>query len=372
MHIPMVYRPTGRNATLTLAEPRPLRRFRRLADLNPGVFRQGKTVVVTDPKLAREVLAFKPDIFPETALLGPQTAQLKTERDAIREYTNHLAKTPLGLSGRIEEQLRQEANTLRALVTAALDTFGTPLLGAYYPSVRASAIRFSLSRINHHYYRNPRRVRDAHRKDLQARIGKLDLATLDQRVFARRIATELHEERPARATRLIADILTGFSIPAVVASCWMFFERSPTGLLHDVGKLESASRQNIAMELLRLRPPAWNHGRPVLETGSIGGQHVAPGDEILIPVGYIHTTSRHWTNPLEFHADRWENQSFGTPAYMPFSLGRRSCVAAQLAMSILEQVVDISLRVDKIDLARNSRYRVGPLYAPPNFRTRLK
>lgn len=352
-------------------EPRALSRFRKLAASQPEVFRQGRTVVVADPHMARNVLAFKPDLFGETALLGHPSPQLKRERSVLREYTNSLAGQDLEIASRITTALSKTSDVLTAMVEASLDLFCPLMIGGHYYGMRETAITYCLSRINHHYLRNSRNRRDLDRHELQSAISKIDLEGLDDHLFGRHIAMELAEQGRERVVRLVADAMTAFAIPAVVAGTWMLFERRLGGLLSNDALLVDSNPQSVAMELLRLRPPAWNHARSVRGPTELAGVRVDIGDQVLVPVGFIHTTPRHWSDPLVFVPARWDELDFTTPAYMPFSIGRRSCVAAQLAMLFLRAVAEVAPLVHSVKSAPLSRFRIGPLYGPPNFKLEL-
>lgn len=165
---------------------------------------------------------------------------------------------------------------------------------------------------------------------------------------------------------MVVNLLTALATPAVIATAWALFERRVGGFL-TLDCLESNSHESIAMELLRLRPPAWNHGRKVIQTGSIGNIEASPGQEVLVPVGFIQTSTKYWDNPLQFSPERWDINSFKTPAFIPFSVGKRACVSAQLGLANLRTALDIAKDITRVDINVWSRFRVGPLYGPPNF-----
>lgn len=119
-------------------EPPPMKRFRKKLEQAPDLFLDGDVIVVTDPQLARQVLSFQPDIFEETALLGSSTPWLRNARTDLRRFTNELAVTQNELAERSLFELNR-TGAIRALVTAALDTFGPLVVGNYYQKIRSLA-----------------------------------------------------------------------------------------------------------------------------------------------------------------------------------------------------------------------------------------
>lgn len=348
-------------------EPRQMSAFRELCEGQPrNFFQDPRTLVITDPLTAREALAFRPAIFRTRALMGEETEELRRERAIFREFTDSLtARSHLYHDSAISGLNKYHA--IKALVIASFETYGPAIFGQRYRELKPRGIPFLLSRINDHYLRNTRGHRERVTRAFELKIAEYIKGPLAEDSFAYKITREDPPKSQERIQRLLRDILMGCCVPPAVAGAWVIFECRQGGMLDNFSSLKDVPLRHLALELLRMRPPAWNQSRIVTTPGIISGFKLSPGMEVLIPVGYIQTSSRDWNDPLSFHPTRWNTDSFKTPAYMPFSVGRRACIAAQLGISQLEELISIFGNQKKIYRLPASRYRLGPLYGPPNI-----
>ena len=92
-------------------------------------------------------------------------------------------------------------------------------------------------------------------------------------------------------------------------------------------------------ESLRLSPPA-AFGVPyaTLKDTKLGN-YTLPKDTLIITNIYgIHTDEKRWPNASEFYPDRWldkDRKLTDSENFLPFGVGQRRCVGAELAMSEL-------------------------------------
>ncbi|GFN13539.1 cytochrome P450 [Aspergillus tubingensis] len=92
-------------------------------------------------------------------------------------------------------------------------------------------------------------------------------------------------------------------------------------------------------EALRLSPPAASALWREVEDGgaSIDGHWLPPGCEVGVGIYSIHHRITEWPKPFQFNPDRWlkgsGTQEVDGRAYMPFSIGARSCIGKPLALA---------------------------------------
>lgn len=343
-----------------------MRRFRRMLVAQPEIFRQGRILVVTQPQVARDVLAFKPHIFEESALLGPSSGQVKAERAALRSFTDEAVYQSEGLTGAMRLSLRKH-DAVTGLMIASLDTFAPLILGERYPEARDTIIKFMLIRINDQYLRNTQAVRARVSRKFYACISRMASEKFSDDCLGRQVASLSEAGQSDRTSRILPGIIMGVSAPAVLASSWLLYEKRRGGALEGSSTTNEHTPDDIIKEVLRLHPPSWCHGRRVIRDGRVAGHRVYVGDEVLVPVGFIQSSSRYWDRAEEFQPQRWHTNDFRTTAYMPFSIGSRACVSARLALHFMEQTLQLSNTGIRIHAHRLSRYRTGPLNGPPNF-----
>jgi cytochrome P450 len=116
-------------------------------------------------------------------------------------------------------------------------------------------------------------------------------------------------------------------------------------------------------ETMRLRPPAWSFGRYALAEDEIFGEKVYPGDIITISPFLLHHNKDIYPNPKEFNPNRFlpeEVEKRPKATFIPFGLGPRFCVGADLAMIEISMIVACVLRTFDVE-ASNSTVEMEPL-----------
>ncbi|HZZ80855.1 MAG TPA: cytochrome P450 [Gemmataceae bacterium] len=107
--------------------------------------------------------------------------------------------------------------------------------------------------------------------------------------------------------------------------------RAPT--VDDWPKLKFT--EMVALESMRLYPPAYVIGREALIDLDIGGYHVPKGTTVLMPAWVVHRDARWYDEPERFRPERWGKErvkSMPKFAYFPFGGGPRVCIGQQFAM----------------------------------------
>ncbi|ONI78141.1 hypothetical protein ALI144C_31760 [Actinosynnema sp. ALI-1.44] len=126
----------------------------------------------------------------------------------------------------------------------------------------------------------------------------------------------------------------------------------------------------VVREALRLWPVAWNFGRFPVEPHRLVGTEVTTSDEVVVCSYLVHRDSRFWPDPGEFRPARW---SAGVPrggaeAFIPFGWGAHTCVAAGLAVQVVEDVLRLLPPAERwrVDAHRH-RPHIAAALAPPDF-----
>jgi cytochrome P450 len=96
-----------------------------------------------------------------------------------------------------------------------------------------------------------------------------------------------------------------------------------------------AVTERVIKEAMRLYPPAPMLSRTPLAPVTIAGHHVAPGQQVLMPVFAIHRHRRLWSDPDRFDPDRFlpeRERDVSRTQYLPFGAGPRICLGASFAL----------------------------------------
>jgi cytochrome P450 len=107
--------------------------------------------------------------------------------------------------------------------------------------------------------------------------------------------------------------------------------RAPT--LDDMPRL--AFTKAVALEAMRLYPPAYIIGRQVQAPLDLGGYELRAGDQIMVCMWHFHRSERWFDAPLEFRPERWLDglqDRLPDYVYMPFGGGPRICIGQHFAM----------------------------------------
>lgn len=94
--------------------------------------------------------------------------------------------------------------------------------------------------------------------------------------------------------------------------------------------------RRVALETLRLYPPAWNIGRRSIAPDRLGDTVVHPGCPVLVSPYALHRLPALWPDAGEFLPDRHRDERKPPYAYLPFGAGKRRCPAAGVAVGHLQ------------------------------------
>ena len=86
-------------------------------------------------------------------------------------------------------------------------------------------------------------------------------------------------------------------------------------------------------ESLRLYPPASFLIRTAIEDLDLGDFPVRKRQSVIVAIYAMHRHAARWKFPDRFDPDRFARGAESSPAYIPFGIGPRSCVAAQFALT---------------------------------------
>ncbi|MFO0844691.1 MAG: cytochrome P450 [Gemmataceae bacterium] len=110
----------------------------------------------------------------------------------------------------------------------------------------------------------------------------------------------------------------------------------------------------VALEGMRLYPPAYAIGRQAVEACEVGGYRLPAGATTLSNQWVVHRDPRWWDDPLAFRPDRWADDSRSRRpkfAYFPFGGGPRVCIGNTFAMMELTLVLAALLRRWRVEAA---------------------
>jgi cytochrome P450 len=91
----------------------------------------------------------------------------------------------------------------------------------------------------------------------------------------------------------------------------------------------------IALEAMRLYPPAYVIGREALVDCVIGGYPVRRGTTMLMPTWVVQRDARFFEEPEKFKPERWGDERIKAMpkfAYFPFGGGPRVCIGNRFAI----------------------------------------
>lgn len=109
-------------------------------------------------------------------------------------------------------------------------------------------------------------------------------------------------------------------------------------------------------ESLRLWSPTGSgHFRELNENTStlIEGVDLKKGTLLWVSSHAIHMNEQYWSNPTEYNPSRWENVIEKEKAFMPFSLGSRTCIGKSMAYIEVKLIISSILRKFKLSLLPN-------------------
>ena len=124
----------------------------------------------------------------------------------------------------------------------------------------------------------------------------------------------------------------------------------------------------IALESMRLYPPAYVIGREAIVDCEIGGYAVPRGTTLLLPQWVVQRDARFYDEPEKFRPERWGGErvkSMPKFAYFPFGGGPRVCIGQQFAM--MELVMILATIAQKFRFRMQEGATVTPL---PTFTLR--
>jgi cytochrome P450 len=141
-------------------------------------------------------------------------------------------------------------------------------------------------------------------------------------------------------------------------------EREPA--VDDCPRLKYA--EMVALEAMRLYPPAYVVGREALVDCAIGGFRVPRGTTLLMSQWVMQRDPRFFAEPERFRPERWSEEAIKTLpkfAYFPFGGGPRLCIGNTFAM--MEMVLVLAAIVQRFHFRLQPGAVVMPL---PTFTLR--
>lgn len=121
----------------------------------------------------------------------------------------------------------------------------------------------------------------------------------------------------------------------------------------------------IALEAMRLYPPAYTIGREALADCTIGGWHVPRGTTLLLPQWVVQRDPRFFDEPERFRPERWGEErikSLPRFAYFPFGGGPRTCIGNTFAMMEMVLVLATIGQRFRLRLQTGAKVEIQPTF----------
>ncbi|MBS0365645.1 MAG: cytochrome P450 [Proteobacteria bacterium] len=113
-------------------------------------------------------------------------------------------------------------------------------------------------------------------------------------------------------------------------------DTAPVNAAPDLASMEALTyTHQVVDEALRLYPPGWLLSRRTIESDTLGGYHIPPGANVLLPLYLLHRHPKFWKEPDAFQPERFapeHEEQRPRFAYMPFAAGPRHCIGETLAL----------------------------------------
>lgn len=126
--------------------------------------------------------------------------------------------------------------------------------------------------------------------------------------------------------------------------------------------LKINSLKNFINEVLRMFPPVWGVPRLALNDDEVDGIKISKGTNVYLNFFSMHRAKIFWSESEKFNPNRFEteNQIGLSKYYLPFGLGKRTCIGKRFA--ILQLSISLSAIIPKFnfELCRSD----DPVFVP--------
>jgi cytochrome P450 len=133
--------------------------------------------------------------------------------------------------------------------------------------------------------------------------------------------------------------------------------------------------EGVVKEALRLFPPVFTLARMPNTAVEIKGYRIPARTEILLSIYHTHRIAEIYDEPRRFRPERWSSIDPGPYAYLPFSLGPRTCPGLALSMLELKVIVAMISQRFRLELPRPAkldRYGYSVLSIKQGLRMRVR
>lgn len=204
----------------------------------------------------------------------------------------------------------------------------------------------------------------------------------------RALVAELSRRRAGGARRNLLDVLaaaapggSSYTALAQLAEVYLSFVVAVAGWLGLVlgwsvylrgTNPANAAPADVVREALRLWPVRWHVNRSPAEPHRLGDLPVTPADEVVVCGYLVHRDENRWPDPETFRPSRWAG---ATPlgakeAYLPFGWGPHACVAADLTVDVVADILRLLPDGWRIT-PQEPRPHVTATLAPPKYTLHL-
>lgn len=124
----------------------------------------------------------------------------------------------------------------------------------------------------------------------------------------------------------------------------------------DIPKLSTITA--VYEETLRLYPPVTHIGRQSLADDDLSGYRLPKGSTIVISIFGIQRAEKYWDKPDIFDPSRFSpqrRQEIPMQAYMPFGMGRRTCIGNHFAYQEQIAVIATILQKFRVEMPKETK-----------------
>jgi cytochrome P450 len=346
-----------------------MQRLRRRCVRHPVFRTLAGSVVVCDAQLARRVLADTDEVLEHIPAFWrpggvalPQAERAVLNRWVHRSLAEHdvdrTAKVAVDMLANAHDDLHRSClHAVAAAVAGPLATEANPELGRVVAEFLDTVF---LSMVT-----GDRRSAD---EGAFARLSRRADAAL-----AAATAPALPELPGDVAGEIYLRAVSAFVGATSAALGWLIcvFQDGPlVAAQRSTADLRDADPMHVALETLRLWPPAWQHRRPVRTDHRLGPVRALRGDDVVVPTYALHRHPAYWAEAEVFDPGRWAGQE-RSAAFLPFATGPGACVGATFEVRWLTAAARHMAARPPLPLTRTgSRPCVTAILSPPRHRLR--
>ncbi len=250
------------------------------------------------------------------------------------------------------------------------------------PDALQNTVRSAIDTLQQYSGEMMRRTPQVSEADCQLAIAQLDAAVEELvahhqqsgnqgDLLSRLLDTKTADGHPMTSQQIRDEAVTFFVAgqeTSANALAWLFYllathpdqEAKVRESFGSSSPLENAYAEWTILEALRLYPPAWLIGRTPIETYTIRGYPIQPGDSLVISPYVLHRTSDFYAQPDIFWPERFQD-ALPRYSFLPFGAGPHVCIGQPFAMQEIRIALEMILANWRYELTSDAPIEPEPL-----------